>query len=146
MSNPVHIQFFLDGLVPTFLAVDEYLKEWTGEGCLQFPILMGTITVTMGWDNEKVRRNDPIIREYLRSHPDWCITRGAHGGIMRRSEKDKKEAAKLAKESAVKLAKEAVKAEIEARLEADAAKKAAANLASASAPAEEIDNTNNMSE
>jgi hypothetical protein len=114
MSNPVHIQSFLDSLTPTLVVVDEVLNEWNGEGCLQFPILMGKVSAKLNWDDKQVRAKEPIIRDYVRNHPDWYVTRGAHGGIMKASEKQKKEAAKAAKEKA------------KAELEIEIAKRAAA--------------------
>ncbi len=140
MSNPAHIQSFLDNQIAMLLAVDEELNAWKGEGCLQFPILMGNITVKLGWDSETQRKKEPIIREYVRNHPDWYVTRGAHGGIMRRSEKEQKDAAKAAKEKA--------KAELNAALEAEVARKKAEALAQqqSAAPASVEDNTNIASE
>lgn len=143
MSIPLHITAYLDSKVPMFQIVDEVLNDWTGEGCLQFPTLMGTVTAKMGWEGDEgektARANEPIIRDYVRNHPDWYVTRGAHGGIMRASEKQKKEDAKAAKDKA--------KAELAAAIEATIAKKkaeAAAQQAAVSAPV--TDNTNIASE
>lgn len=97
MNNDV-IQKVLDGLVPIFQAADQCLTEWTGEGNLQFPVLLGMIAVRLNWDEKQVRENDPFVRKYIRNHPDWYVTRGAHGGIMRSEEKQKKEAVKVAKD------------------------------------------------
>jgi|SRR6185369_7373394 len=142
MSIPAHIQSYLDSKVSMFQIVDEVLNDWTGEGCLQFPTLMGTVTAKLGWvgkEGEKIARaNEPIIRDYVRNHPDWYVTRGAHGGIMRASEKQKKEEARLAKEKA--------RAELTAALEAELARKKA-EAQQAIAPAAIIaDNTNIASE
>lgn len=142
MSIPAHIQSYLDSKVPMFQIVDEVLNDWSGEGCLQFPVLMGTVTAKLGWigkEGEKIARaNEPIIRDYVRNHPDWYVTRGAHGGIMRASEKQKKEEARLAKEKA--------RAELTAALEAELARKKA-EAQQAIAPAAIIaDNTNIASE
>jgi hypothetical protein len=121
MSNPVDIQSFYDELTPILSAVDEILNEWNGEGCLQFPVLMGTLTLKLNWEGEEgqkiARAKEPIIREYVRTHQTWYVTRGAHGGIMRRSEKQKKDAEKAAKDKA--------KAELTAALEAELARKKA---------------------
>ena len=142
MSIPAHIQSYLDSKVSMFQIVDEVLNDWTGEGCLQFPTLMGTVTAKLGWvgkEGEKIARaNEPIIRDYVRNHPDWYVTRGAHGGIMRASEKQKKEEARLAKEKA--------RAELTAALEAELARKKA-EAQQVIAPAAIIaDNTNIASE
>lgn len=113
MNNEV-IQKVIDELVPIFQAADMALSEWTGEGNLQFPVLLGMMAVKLNWDDKTLRENDPFVRKYVRNHPDWYVTRGAHGGIMRSAEKQKKEAAKLAKDLAKKQMDEAVKAKIAA--------------------------------
>jgi hypothetical protein len=120
MSNiPAEIQSFLDSLVPTLLAVNEVLDKWNGEGCLQLPALLGSVAVSLNWNDEQVRKNDPIIRQYIRNHAEYIVTRGAHGGIMKRSEKQKKEAEaevkKLAREEAKKEALVALAAKIAAK-------------------------------
>lgn len=133
MSNPTDVQNFLGEQAPYLSVVEEVLNEWTGEGCLQFPTLMGTVQLKMGWDDKTARAKEPIIREFVRNHPVWYVTRGAHGGIMRRAEKQQKDAEKAAKEKA--------KAELTAAIEAEAARKAAAaQQAPATTPAD-ADNT-----
>lgn len=144
MSNPLHIQSFLDAKVPMLLIVDEVLNEWSGEGCFQFPALLGQVQLKMGWNDDEegkkqLRANDPIIREYIRNHPDWYVTRGAHGGIMRSAEKQKKEAAKAAKAKAT--------AETNAQLDAIVAAKKAAMASATPTPSitdasVDADNTN----
>ena len=143
MSNPTSIQSFLDSQVSYLLVVEEILNEWKGDGCLQFPNLMSTLIIKMDWQDKEgektARAKEPIIREYVRTHPDWHVTRGAHGGIMRASEKQKKEDARLAKEKA--------KAEVNAALEAEVArKKADASAQSTAIPTAVADNTNIASE
>lgn len=128
MTNPSDVQNFLGEQSPYLAVVEEILNEWTGEGCLQFPTLMGTVQLKMGWDEKTARAKEPIIREFVRNHSIWYVTRGAHGGIMRRAEKQKKEAEKAAKLQA--------KAELTAAIEAEAARKtAAAQQATATTPA-----------
>jgi hypothetical protein len=121
MSVPLHIQSYLDSKVSMFQIVDEVLDAWSGEGCLQFPTLIGQVNAKMNWigkEGEKLSRaNEPIIRDYVRNHPNWHVTRGAHGGIMRASEKQKKEEAKAAKDKA--------KAELAAAIEAEVVRKKA---------------------
>lgn len=87
------------------------LNEWTGEKCLQFPALLTTMAVKLNWDEQEIRRNDPLVRFYIREHSDWHVTRGAHGGIMRMSDKLKKEQSKSAKDAA----KEAARAVLAAK-------------------------------
>lgn len=121
MSNTGHVQSFLDEQAPYLLIVEEVLSEWNGEGCYQFPALLGKIQLKMNWDEKQLRAKEPIIREYVRKHPDWHVTRGAHGGIMRAADKQKKEATKQAKEQA--------KAELAAEIAKKAAEVAAAQTA-----------------
>jgi hypothetical protein len=111
MSN--EIDDVLDLLKPLFTATDEVLSEWNGTGNLQFPILLGSLAAKLNWDEKQVRENDPLVRFYIRHHKDWHVTRGAHGGIMKMSEKQKKEAVKAAKES--------VKKQIQSAIESGAA-------------------------
>lgn len=133
MSISLQIQSFLDSKIPMLLVVDEVLGDWNGEGCYQFPALLGQIKLKMGWDDKQLRVNDPIIRDYVRSHSDWYVTRGAHGGIMKASEKQKKEAESEAKRKA--------KEEINAALDAEVARKKAEALApTAAAPVTDNDN------
>lgn len=111
MSNTV--QTVLDKLAPLFQTTDVVLLEWANshsDNNLQFPVLLGMIAVRMNWDEKQLRENDPIVRFYVRNNPDWYVTRGAHGGIMRASDKQSKEAAKNAKA--------AVKAQLQAAIEA----------------------------
>jgi hypothetical protein len=129
MSNIV--QSVLDKLAPLFQATDEVLSEWSGEGNLQFPVLLGMMAVRLNWDEKQVRENDPLVRYYVRNNPDWYVTRGAHGGIMKSTEKQKKEQAKLAKEAA--------KAQLQAALEA---KVAAAASAKSDEPADDTADSN----
>lgn len=107
MSNTV----LLDNLMSLFKSTDEVLNEWTGDGNLQFPVLLTMMAVKLNWNEKQIREADPLIRYYIRNSPDWYVTRGAHGGIMKASEKQKKEAVLAAKEAA----KASMKAAIEAK-------------------------------
>jgi hypothetical protein len=98
MTDPVDT--FLDEQRPMLKMVDEILDTWNGAGCYQIPKLVQDLALQFNWDSEQARRNDPIIRAYLKTHPVWYITRGAGGGVMRLSEHQRKEAAKVAKEKA----------------------------------------------
>lgn len=90
----------LEDLSTIFSSTDEALSEWSGDGNLQFPVLLGMVAVRLNWNEKKVREADPIIRYYVRNHSEWHVTRGAHGGIMPKSEWQKKEDLKTAKEVA----------------------------------------------
>lgn len=122
MSDPVSNT--LENLRAIFQATDSALAEWTEEGNLQLPKLLAKMALRMNWNQDQIREADPFIRYYLRNHPDWCITRGAHGGIMRKADQLKRDAVKIAKEQA--------RQKVEA---ANAAKKAAELAAPDSAPA-----------
>lgn len=112
MSN-TNIQNILSEVNKMFDAADEALNEWKGDGNLQFPVLLAMVALKLNWSEKQCRENDAVIRLYVRKHPDWEVTRGAHGGIMRAEEKQKKDAVKFAKE----LAKAQMQAAIEAKVE-----------------------------
>jgi hypothetical protein len=100
MTSP--LETYLDNLKPILNVVDEILLTPRSETCLQVPNLIGMVAIQLNWNEEQIKNNDPLIRAYVRQHPEWHITRGAHGGIMKRSEYQKKEDAKLAKEKATR--------------------------------------------
>jgi len=111
----------LEKLTAIFTATDQALSEWVGDGNLQFPVLLGMIAVRMKWDEKQVRDADPFVRFHVRNHPEWHVTRGAHGGIMRKSDKDKKEALRLAKELAKKQMSDALEAKAAGAIASSAA-------------------------
>lgn len=92
----------LEQLSVIFSSTDDVLREWNGEGNMQFPALLGMLAIKMDWDEKQVREADPLIRFYIRRNSDYHVTRGAHGGIMKSSDKQKKEAIKMAKDLAKK--------------------------------------------
>lgn len=110
-GKPKHIESFLNNLEPVLSTVDQILNEWTGEGCLQLPELLSRTNLKLNWDERQARAYDPIIREFIRNHPEWHVTRGARGGIMRASDKQKKLDAEVAK----KKAKDEIKAILDAK-------------------------------
>ena len=114
-----NLQIAMDRLLPVFKATDEVLNEWSGEKCMQFPNLLGMIAIKLNWDEKQIKENDPFVRWYVRSHADWHVTRGAHGGIMKAENKQKKDSDRIAKILA--------KAEIKAAIESSAALKSAAS-------------------
>jgi hypothetical protein len=109
------IQNNLEIIRALFQQTDQVLTEWTGEGNLQVPVLLGMMAVRFNWNEKQVRDNDPFVRFHVRNHPDWHVTRGAHGGIMRASEKQKKEAIVIAKALAKKQVADAIEAQIAAK-------------------------------
>ena len=110
----------LETLRALFQSIDQVLNDWTGEGNLQVPVLLGMMAVRFNWNEKQVRENDPFVRFHVRNHPDWHITRGAGGGIMRASERQKKEAIRLAKELAKKQMADALEAQAAAKAQATA--------------------------
>lgn len=129
MNDPA--DSFLNGLRPTLKLVDEILESWNGEGCYKVPDLIGALSLKLNWDADQARRNDPVIRFFLKDHPMWYVTRGAHGGIMKRADWQKKQFAAAAKQKA--------KEEIKAALAAKEAQKASSVPSSLGQ-----DNTNNI--
>lgn len=119
-DRPKHFQAYFDSQAIIFTAVDQILDAWTGSGCYKMPILLEQITEQFGWDDKTLRCKDPVIRDYLRNHPNYFLTRGAHGGIGRRIEKQKKDQALAAKEQA--------KAEVNAAIEAELRRKQQARI------------------
>jgi hypothetical protein len=110
------IETFLMDIKSICAATDQALSEWKGEGNLQFPTLLGMMAVRNNWNEKQVRYADPYVRGYVRQHSDWYVTRGAGGGIMRATDKQKKDAVKLQKE----LEKQQMRNAIEAKASADA--------------------------
>jgi hypothetical protein len=108
----------LETLRALFQSIDQILNEWTSNENLQVPVLLGMMAVRFNWNEKQVRENDPFVRFHVRNHPDWYITRGAGGGIMRASEKQKKEAILLAKTLAKKQMAEALEAQAAAKVQA----------------------------
>src|ERR1700727_3782495 len=102
ISTSSNVQSFLDSRQAILEAVERELDDWKGEGCYQLPKMMELMGARFGWTETQTRSNDPIIREFIRTHPTYVLTRGAHGGIGRRADiqakVDAKEAKKRAKE------------------------------------------------
>ena len=89
-------QVFLE----TEVSLDEYFQK--NEGNLQFPALLGMVGVRLKLDPKTLKDIDPFIRYHVRSHPDYYVSRGAKGGIMKRESYQSKLDAKAAKEAAKK--------------------------------------------
>ena len=111
MSNK-SVDNTLDKIKEVLEFVEESLSEWTGNGNLQFPVLIQMVAVKANWDEKQLRLNDALVRYHVRHHDDWYVTRGAHGGIMRKTDKQKKDAEKLAKETAKNQVKAALAAKV----------------------------------
>jgi hypothetical protein len=109
MSNVINT--VTEKLTTIFTATEEALNAWQGEGNLQFPNLLATLAAKFTWNENDVRQADPLVRFYVRNHPDWYVTRGAHGGIMRTADRQKKTDAKSVKDAL----KQQMKASIESQ-------------------------------
>lgn len=111
MKNDETVKNVTEELSVIFNAANDALSKWQGETNLQFSVLLGLVAVQLNLNEKQVREADPMVRFYVRKHPDWYVTRGAHGGIMRKSDKMKKDAALASKEAL----KQQMKAAIEAK-------------------------------
>ena len=77
-----------------FVATETSLSEWSSEDNIQFPNLVCMVGKRLKLDAANVAEIDPIVRRYVRTHPDWRVSRGAKGGIMRKSVWEKKQSEK----------------------------------------------------
>lgn len=93
-----------------FTFTQEVLETLQQDTTMQFPTLMAMLANKFSWDEKQVKDHDPLVRYYVRNHPDWCITRGARGGIMRASDKQKKQAGSASKEALKKAMREKIEA------------------------------------
>jgi len=134
MSNK-SVDNTLDKIKTVLEYVEEALSEWTGNGNLQFPVLIQMVAVKANWNEKELRLNDAIVRYHVRNHEDWHVTRGAHGGIMRTTEKQKKDAEKLAKETA--------KSQVKAALAAKMAEQSVTSVKTSSSDDSEDDDSEN---
>lgn len=103
-----NIQSFFNKLVDRLTVVEVVLSELRTDVCTQFAAVINDVAIRLNWSDKQVRANDPLIRSYVREHPEWTITKGAFGGVQHRSISQKKEQVKIAKEQA--------KAEIKTKL------------------------------
>lgn len=106
------VQSTLEKLSVVFAVTDEVLNEWVSDNNLQFPVLLGMIAIKMNWDEKQVREADPLVRFFVRNNPDWYVTRGAHGGIMRATDRQKKELAKTNKDAVKKQMQAIIEAKV----------------------------------
>jgi|SRR5579859_1549227 len=114
MSSTDIINSTLDKVKAMWEAADIALNEWTSEENLQFPVLMGMVALRLNWTEEQVRAADPLVRFYVRNHPELEVSRGAKGGIQRKANKQKREALRQAKDAAKKQVKETLEAKLAA--------------------------------
>jgi len=77
-----NIEKSLEKLSGLFALVDEALLSWESKKNLQIPELLKMIAIRENWTEKQMREADPLIRYYVRNHPEFYVTRGAHGGIQ----------------------------------------------------------------
>lgn len=111
-----HIKTCSDFDTSVYVATEQSLSDWTSEDNLQFPHLVSLVGKSLSMDVTEHTEIDPIVRRYVRTHPEWRVSRGAKGGIMRLSVWQKKQGAK----DALDAAKKAVKAQVEAKVKGSA--------------------------
>lgn len=121
MNKNSHIDDTLEHLRKVFEATQVALDAHSGDQNLQFPILLDKVATEFDWDEKQLREHDGVIRLYVRNHKDWCVSRGAKGGIMRASDKVAKDLAKTSKK------KNSISTEIKNIVEAEVAAKIAAS-------------------
>lgn len=102
--SKVHVDnsssFFRSVCEETDTCLTEYFSK--NEENLQFPALLALVNLRMKLDTKKLKDVDPFIRYFVRNHPEYHVSRGAKGGIMKKEVLQKKVAAKDAKEAAKK--------------------------------------------
>lgn len=111
---PPHIQQACIDFQTIFLTVDKILNDWEENGNYQIPLLIANLSTELNWTLKQIKQYDPIVRQYLRKHPLYHITAGAGGGVMRISDKLKKQELISAKMKA----REEVQAELDAKVAA----------------------------
>ncbi len=92
----------LNQLGEIFEVIETVLDEWNSPGNLKFPDLMAMISAKTNWNEKYIKEIDPVIRLFIRRSPDYEAMRGAHGGIQRVTDKQKKEELKALKDQAKK--------------------------------------------
>jgi len=105
------IKLVLEDLESVFSVTESILEEYDSNIRLQVPVLVEMVATKLKLDEKQKRLYDPVIRLFLKKHPDWNISTGAKGGIERVSDKLNRENNK--KQKAV--VKSQLKAQIEAK-------------------------------
>ncbi len=91
---------------------EQVLSEWKSEENLQFPNLVTSVNGRLKFDPKLMTEVDQQVRQYVRGHREYRVSRGAKGGIMRIEVYEKKQAAKTAQEAA----KKQIVAQVEAKV------------------------------
>lgn len=107
-----HAAFHRSVCEHTDQALSEYFQKNTEN--LQFPTLLTMVTLQMKLDAKDTKEVDPMIRTFVRNHPEYYVSRGAKGGIMKIESHQKKVDAKAAKEAQKKLLQDQIDAKVAA--------------------------------
>ncbi len=91
--------------------VEHFAKS---EENLQFPTLVTAVSGIINCDSKIFGDVDQHVRQYVRRHPDYHVSRGAKGGIMLKAIYEKRLAGKAATEAAKKV----IAAQVEAKVAA----------------------------
>lgn len=102
----------LEQLHKIFVSVEEILTAWTEPGNLQVSTLLRKLAVKMNFDEKQIHHIDPFVRFYINNNTNYSIVRGAHGGITRIVDQQKKESMRLAKETVKKTMTDMLEAKI----------------------------------
>lgn len=96
-----------------FTATEEALQnDWNQTGKIQFPTLLGMVLVRLNATADAAVEVDTYMRNFVRKHPSYHVSRGAKGGIELMSAYDKRQANK----AAVEAAKVSVREKIDAKV------------------------------
>lgn len=93
-------------------AAEQELSDWKSEENLQFPNLVTKVNGRLSLDPKLLTEIDQQVRQYVRRHPEYRVSRGAKGGIMKIEVYEKKQAVKAAQEAA----KKQIVAQVEAKV------------------------------
>ena len=119
-------------------ALEGYFAK--SEENIQFPSLVTTVSSMINHDPKVVADVDQHVRQYVRRHADYHVSRGAKGGIMKMAVYQKRQAGKAAQEAA----KQQIAAQVEAKVAA-ATVTATPVVADAPVPVDTTDNTSDLS-
>jgi hypothetical protein len=129
-----NIQAFFNSQTEILTTIEDFLAawNWTANRTCQLPLLLNHLKEKYGWDKKTLNGKDPVIRDYLRNHTIYTISRGAHGGIELLASKQKKNATSEAKKQAISEEKIKLSAALDKEIEARA------NISAANDNAEDL--------
>jgi hypothetical protein len=75
-----------------FESIEAVMAEWTNqEKGISVPTMMAAIAASLRLEPTLVPSLEPIIKTYVRAHPDFCIERGMKGGVQWKTIRDARE-------------------------------------------------------